>query len=147
MRNLFLKSLLVIGVASAIVACSKDEENAAPAPTFVGKWNVNSEITRTILGTNVLRNDTSEYPANFATFEFNSSSSMFANVGGMLDTLEYSYVNGKLRIIDFDPIDGNDTSVFNKVTLSASSAIITDLDTTVTANGLLISEYTINMSK
>lgn len=138
---------MVLALASTIVACSKDDENPTPAPTVVGKWNVNSEIIRTTLGTNVLRNDTTDYPAGFATFEF-SSTLMFANVAGMLDTLDYSYVNGKLTLIDFDETEQKfDTTVYNKVTLSTSALVLTDLDTTVTANGSLISEYTVNLSK
>lgn len=146
MKNLFLKSLIVIGLASTLVACSEDEV-AAPAPSIVGKWQASSEITRVTLGASILQNDTANYPANFASLDFASSNFVYANVGGMLDTLTYTYANGKLTMIERDPINGNDTTIYNKVTLSTSALVLTELDTTNTGGGLLISEYTINLKK
>jgi len=34
MKNLFLKSILILGLATTIVACSKDEETTTPSATI-----------------------------------------------------------------------------------------------------------------
>ncbi len=146
MKNLFFKSVLFLGMASLIIACSEDE-TPTPAPTIVGKWGVNSQVIKVKLGTNVLQNDSTAFAAGEANFEFIAPKTLIANVDGLIDTVDYYYTNGTLTLIDYDPVDGYDTTMFNKVNLSANALLISMLDTTVTPSGNLVSEYTIRMSK
>ncbi len=147
MKNLLFKSLMVIGLATVVVACSDDEETPAPVPTEIGTWQGESQITRTKLGSTILRNDTLKFPAGFSIMEFKAPNSLIVNLDGDIDTLEYTYVNGKVTTVQFDDVNGNDTTVYNKITLTLSTFTLTELDTTDTGSGLLISEYTINLKK
>ncbi len=147
MNNLFFKSVLILGMASIVVACSDDEETPAPAPSLVGKWGVNSQVINVKLGTNVLQNDSTAFAAGEGYFEFIAPKTLIASLDSETDTTDYYYANGKLTVIAYDPVDGYDTTIFNKVSLSANSLVVSMLDTTVTANGNLTSEYTLRFSK
>lgn len=146
MKNLFFKSVLILGMASIVVACS-DEETPAPAPSLVGKWSVNSQVIKVKLGANVLQNDSTAFAAGEGYFEFIAPKTLIASLDTEIDTVDYFYANGKLTLIDYNTIDGNDTTIFNKVNLTTNSLLISMLDTTVTANGNLVSEVTLRMSK
>lgn len=146
MKNLFFKSVLFLGLASSIVACS-DEETPAPSPSLVGKWNVNSEVVKAKLGTNELQNDSTAYAAGEATVEFIAPKTVIAKFGTDLDTSDYFYANGKLTLIAYDAVNGNDTTIFNKVNLTTNSLLVSLLDTQSTPSGNLYSEYTLRLSK
>ncbi|SRR5574343_1526656 len=147
MKNLFFKSVLILGMASVIVACSDDEETPAPAPSLVGKWNVNSQVIKVKLGANVLQNDSTNFAAGEGYFEFIAPKTLIASLDTEKDTVDYFYANGQLTLIAYDPVDGNDTTIFNKVNLTSNSLLISMLDTSVTPSGNLISEVTLRMSK
>ena len=147
MKNLLFKTLMVIGLATVVVACSEDEETPAPVPTEIGTWQGVSQIFRSTSGAIVLRNDTLKYPTGFATMEFKAPKSLIINLDGDIDTLDYTYANGKVTTIQFNDNGRNDTMVYNKVNLTLSTFTLTQLDTTDTGGGLLISEYTINLKK
>jgi hypothetical protein len=146
MKNLFLRSLLVIGLASSIVACSKDEETPTPAPTLIGKWNVNTFINFTKLGTTVLFDDTAKFDAGELTIEFTSNKAI-STLGTDKDTSDYVYLNNKLTFVSYDPIDGYDTTIFNYVNLTSNSLVIASRDTTTTTGGDLVSNSEYRMTK
>ncbi len=146
MKNLFFRSVLFLGMVTIVVACS-EEETPTPAPTIVGKWGVTSRVINVKLGTNVLQSDSTAYAAGEADFEFVAPKTVIAKMDGTTDTVDYYYANGKLMFIDYDPIDGYDTTVFNKVNLSANALMISMLDTMITPSGNLVSEFTVRMTK
>ena len=138
---------MVIGLATVVVACSEDEETPAPVPTEIGAWQGVSQIIRSTSGGLVLRNDTLKYPTGFATWEFKAPKSLIINLDGDIDTLDYTYANGKVTTIQFNDNGRNDTTVYNKVNLTLSTFTLTELDTTNTNGVEVISEYTINLKK
>jgi|688.fasta_scaffold1736996_1 hypothetical protein len=144
MNHLFLRSLLVIGIAFGIVSCSDDE--VSPAPTIIGKWNVNTFINTTKIGTTILLNDTAKFDAGEFTIEF-SANKAYNTLGPDKDTVEYTFKNNTLTFYDYDPIDGYDTTVFNYVNLTSNGLIIASRDTTITTGGELVSNTECRMTK
>lgn len=148
MKNLFMKSLLAITIASSLIACSKDEETTpTPSPTLLGKWNVINTISMAKLGTTVLLDDTTSFTTGQYTIEFTANKAI-STMGTDKDTADYVYANNRLMVISYDPTDGYDTTTFNSVNLTSTSLKATTLDTTDTGGGILIiSSYEINMKK
>ena len=72
MKNLFLKAILVVGLATTIVACSKDEETT-PTATIVGTWEATSQSSKITLNGTVLQDSTETYAAGELSVEFKQS--------------------------------------------------------------------------
>jgi hypothetical protein len=152
MKNLILKSFVMVALATSIIACSKEETTTPiPEPTeqelVLGDWNVSKFIIYSKLGGSVQRNDTTSYNAGTYTFKFTATKA-YKTVGMEIDTFSYTFANKKITMIQFNPIkNGNDTTIYNYVKVTSDSLIIADRDTTSTLAGPLISNTELRMKR
>ncbi len=145
MKNLFLKSILVLGLATTFVACSKDEETTTPAATIVGTWEATSENTKVSLNGTVLQDDTTLYDAGELVVEFKSNGLAVATFDGVdPDTNKYSLNGSVLTLITLDNVD---TSVFNTTSFTSSNLIMGMNETQVDGSNTIVSSYKINFKK
>lgn len=98
MKKLFLKSMMVLGIASALVACEKDEttpnSNTNTGSQLVGTWDVNLEIDRSYIGTTLISSDTIVFGTTMTSvYTFNSDGSAMNvyNDNGTIDTSTFRY--------------------------------------------------------
>lgn len=120
MKNLLLKTLLIAGIATTIIACSKEEE--APKveePTLKAKWEVQYDVRINKLNADTTLNDTAFYVANELVYEFANDSVIIASSDSIpFKTLKYKYNNGILTTVELKLVGGNDTTVYKTVQYS-----------------------------
>lgn len=145
MKNLFLKSILILGLATTFVACSKDEETTTPSATIVGTWEGTSQTQKiTINGTTYL-DSTETYAAGDLTVEFKSTGIAIAKFAGEPDdTNKYTYSGSVLTLIT---MDNADTTVFNNTTLTSTNLTLGMSDTQVDGSNTIVSTLAINFKK
>lgn len=128
MKKLLLQSLLIVGIATTIIACSKDEETKVPTPTIVTKWDRVLDVERTFINNELQFNDTTKYDAGFEQLEFTADGKVYTyllNVAS--DTTIYSIdTAGALTIVKVNFPNRNDTTFFNKVDVTLDSLILTN---------------------
>lgn len=144
MKNLFLKAILVVGLATTIVACSKDEETT-PTATIVGTWEATSQSSKITLNGTVLQDSTETYAAGELSVEFKSNGIAIAKmVGEPDDTNKYILSGSALTLITMDNVD---TTVFNNTTFTTTNLTLGMSETQVDGSNTLTSTFAINFKK
>jgi len=144
MKNLFLKSILILGLATTFVACSKDEETT-PSATIVGTWEATSENSKVSVNGTVLQDSTTAYAANELVVEFKSNGFAIAKFNGLNpDTNKYTLNGSVLTLIT---LDNTDTSVFNNTSFTSTNLIMGMNETQVNGSNTVTSTYSINFKK
>ncbi len=145
MKNLFLKAILIIGLATTFVACSKDEETTTPAATIVGTWEATSENSKVTLNGTLLQDSTLVYDAGELTVEFKSNGLAIATFDGAdSDTNKYSLNGSILTLVTMDNVD---TTVFNNTSFTSTNLVMGINDTQVNGANTIVSTFNINFKK
>ncbi len=120
MKKFLFKSLMVVALASTIVACEKEEDSSTNTGSIVGTWEATS--ARSIEKMNgVTVNDTTEtYAANELVVTFNADGTAYSVEDGDTDTASYVLTGNQLLLIENDPVFGIDTLSFNTTITSTN---------------------------
>ncbi len=146
MKKILLQTLIVVGIATSFVACSKDEETKVPVPTLVTKWEGVEDIERTFLNNDLQLDDTTKYDAGEVQVEFTADGKVYTNFMGIpFDTTFYKIDSlGGMRIVKINTPNRNDTSYYNKVVYTLDSLILSNTKTQVSGS---ITIKSVNISK
>lgn len=146
MKNLVFKSILVIGLATTIVACSKDEETSGtPTASVVGNWEAKLETETAIVNGQSTIDTTQVYAANELVVNFNSNGMAIATFNSTAkDTSTYTLSGSTLTLIS---LDKTDTTVFNETTVSGSVLNLGTTETDVIGGVTVISKTNIILNK
>lgn len=127
MKKIIFKSFMFVAVAAALVACEKEEDsNSGGSGSIVGTWDQKSERYVATLNGTVVEDSTETYPAGTFIINFNSNGKGYSSDG---DTVDYTFNNGILTLID-KTVNPYDTTVFNAtVTSSELTMSATESDT------------------
>ncbi len=141
MKKLLLKPVLFLGIAISIVACSKDDETKTPepAPSIIATWTQLLTVSRTEVNNTVTRSDSFEYEGGVYESQLRADGKWINYLATMpMDTLLYvSYADTALMRIEVNFPERNDTTLFNKVTMTKDSLILGSYKTQVTGGNTI----------
>lgn len=147
MKKLLFKPVLFLGIATSLIACSKDDETKTPepAPSIVATWINLMDISRTEVNNQVVNNDTIKYENGGAETQLTADGkfiSYFATVP--MDTQIYvSYGDTALLRVRVNFPERNDSTFFNEVTMTKDSLILRSIKTQQngTVKSIVIEKY------
>ena len=145
MKNLFLKSILILGLATTFVACSKDEETTTPSATIVGTWEATSQTSKVSVNGVVLQDSTETYAAGELSVEFKSNGIAIAKFAGEPDDTNKYTLNG--TVLTLITMDNVDTTVFNNTTFNSTDLKLGINETQVDGSNTIVSDFAINFKK
>ena len=128
MKKLLFRTMMVVGMATALVACEKEDSfTSSTTGSILGTWEAtSSRIIEKMNGQNVI--DTTEtYAANQLVVTFNSNGTVYSiEDGGVTDTSNYILKGNQLSLIDNDPISGPDTLTYTATITSTNLKLYED---------------------
>lgn len=146
MKKILLQLLLVVGIATSFVACSKDEEVKAPEPTLIGNWEAVEDIERTFLNNALQLDDTTRYDSAYLRSEITADGKIKTKLMGTLISTSNYIIDtaGGMRIVTVNTPLPNDTTYYNKVVYTLDSLILSN--TKIQVNGS-VTIKSVNISK
>ncbi len=121
MKKLLFRTMMVVGMTTALVACEKDEEtNSTTGGSILGTWEATSDRSIERLNGQIVKDTTETYAANELVVTFNSNGKAYSVENGDTDTASYVLNGSQLLLIDTDPVFGTDTLIFTTTITSAN---------------------------
>ena len=129
MKKILFRSLLVIGLATAVVSCNDDDDNTGggSSSSIVGVWDQLTDFYTVTSGGVVLDSDTSTYAPGEQVIDFRSNGIVITTDTSGSDTSNYTYSGNTLTIVT-DDLGNLDTLVFN-TSISGNNGTFTNTST------------------
>lgn len=143
MKKLLFRTMMVVGMATALVACEKDEETTGgSSSSIVGTWDQRSERQTATLNGQLYQDTTINYPAGSFLITFTAGGKGYSSDG---DTVDYTLNNGVLTLIG--DIDGQyDTTIFN-ASVTSTDLILSQSGTDTFGSQVLGYTYSMNFKR
>lgn len=121
MKKLLFRTMMVVGMATALVACEKEEDsNSSSTGSILGTWEATSDRNIEKVNGQTITDTTETYAANELVVTFNANGTAYSVENGDTDTARYVLNGNQLLIIDTDPVFGTDTLTFTTTITSAN---------------------------
>ncbi|MCF8284775.1 MAG: hypothetical protein K9I48_07345 [Sphingobacteriales bacterium] len=146
MKKILLKSVLVLAMATSLIACSKDDGTTSPS-SIVGKWEATTDFSKVTINGQVLQSLTDTFSVGELYVDFLSNGTMISSsidTSAMNDTSTYVVNGSAVTIIS---LDKRDTSIFSISNLTSSTLRLGESQTQIQNGSTIVSEYSINFKK
>lgn len=146
MKNLLFKSILVLGLAATVVACSEDEDtNATPTASVVGIWEAKMQTASATANGQTTIDTVQVYAANELVVDIRSNGIAIATFGGSSkDTNTYTFSGNTMTLIS---LDKTDTTIFNETTVTSSVLNLGTSDSEVINGVTVVSKSNLILNK
>lgn len=121
MKKLLFRTMMVVGMATALVACEKEDDSTSGTNgSILGTWEATSSRSIEKMNGQTLNDTTETYAANQLVVTFNSNGTAYSVEDGIKDTANYILNGNQLSLFDNDPIFGSDTITYTATITSAN---------------------------
>lgn len=146
MKNLLFKSILVLGLAATVVACSEDEDsNATPSASVVGTWEAKMQTASATANGQTSIDTIQVYAANELVVDIRSNGMAIATFNGTdKDTSSYTFSGNTFTLISSDKTD---TTIFNETTVTGSVLNLGTTETEVIGGVTVVSKSNLIFNK
>jgi hypothetical protein len=147
MKKLLFRTMMVVGMTTALVACEKEEDSTSTTGgSILGTWEATSSRSVEKMNGQTITDTTETYAANEMLVTFYANGTAINIEDGVADTAQYALNGNQLLIIESDPVFGDDTVIMNATITSTNLKLFQEYSETY--QGVVYSgSYEINLKK